>query len=69
MTTTATVPVPAGVVAVIEVAEPTLTAVAKTPSNFTVAPVTNPVPEIVTTVPPAGRPPFGETVETVGAAR
>lgn len=69
VTTTATVPVPIGVVAVIEVAEPTLTLVADAPPNVTVAPVTNPVPVIVTAVPPAGSPPFGDTAETVGAAR
>jgi hypothetical protein len=40
----------------------------ETPENETVAPVTNPVPVIVTAVPPASAPPLGETVDIVGAA-
>jgi hypothetical protein len=65
---TFTAPVlPAGVVAVIDVAELTTTLVAKTPSIFTVAPLTKPVPVIVTEVPPVVNPVLGEIEVTVGA--
>ena len=59
--------VPAGVVAVIDVALTTDTPVADTPPTVTVAPETNPVPVIVTAVPPAKGPPVGLTDATVGA--
>jgi hypothetical protein len=38
------------------------------PPNVTVAPVTNPVPIILTDAPPDNDPALGETLETVGAA-
>ena len=57
-----------GVTAVIEVAETKTTLVAATPPMVTVIPLTNPVPEIVTAVPPANGPPDGDTDATVGAA-
>src|SRR5262249_57954862 len=57
----------AGVVAVIAPLFTTLTFVAATPPILTVAPVTKFVPEIVTAVPPAVEPEFGETPVTVGA--
>ena len=54
VTVTFTAPaVPAGVVAVIWVAEFTSTPVAALAPNFTVAPLTKPVPVTVTDVPPA----------------
>jgi hypothetical protein len=58
----------AGVVAVIEVLPTTTTFVAETPPMVTVAPETNPVPLIVTEVPPAVVPEFGDMDVTVGAA-
>ena len=67
VTVTVTAPaVPAGVVAVIDVALTTVTFVADALPNVTVAPVANPVPVIVTAVPPAGGPVLGETLVTVG---
>jgi len=57
----------AGVVAVIEVPLTTFTAVAAVPPILTVAPVRNPVPVIVTGVPPAVVPDTGEIPDTVGA--
>jgi hypothetical protein len=67
VTTTLAVPaVPAGVVAVIDVALTTETLVAATPPIVTpVAPV-NPVPVIVTAVPPAVDPLLGVNEVTVG---
>jgi hypothetical protein len=50
-----------------EVALTTFTPVAALPPKLTVAPVRNPVPVMVTAVPPAGRPLAGETDVTVGA--
>ena len=45
----------------------TVTFVAATEPNFTVAPVTKFVPVIVTAVPPIVEPVFGDTPVTVGA--
>jgi hypothetical protein len=60
---------PAGDVAVIDVAELTITPVAALPPNATVvAPDTNPVPVIATVVPPANGPALGLTALTVGVA-
>jgi hypothetical protein len=59
---------PAGVVAVSVVLFTTFTLVAAVPPNVTVAPVTKFVPVIVTAVPPAVVPLFGETPPTVGTA-
>ncbi len=68
VTVTLTVPVPAGDVAVIEVPEWTTTPVAATVPNLTaVAPVKF-IPEIVTLVPPAAGPDFGDMEVTQGAA-
>ena len=69
LTTTFTAPAEcAGDLAVIEVEETRTTLVADVPPKVTVRPVLNPVPVIVTDVPPAGKPPTGEMVVTVGAA-
>ena len=57
----------AGVVAVIELPLTTFTPVAAVPPKLTVAPDKNPVPAMVTAVPPALDPAFGETELTVGA--
>jgi len=59
---------PAGVVAVISVALTTTTLVAAAAPKVTVAPVAKFVPVIVTAVPPAVDPLFGDTLLTVGAA-
>ena len=68
VTVTVTAPaLPAGVVAVIDVALTTTTLVAAVLPNFTVAPVAKFVPVIVTAVPPATGPVFGDTLLTVGA--
>jgi hypothetical protein len=53
-------------VAVIEVLLTTTTLVAAVPPNVTVAPVAKFVPVIVTAVPPAVGPLFGDTLLTVG---
>jgi hypothetical protein len=68
VTRTLAVPeVPAGVVAVIEVALTTVTPVAAAPPKVTeVAPV-KPVPVIVIEVPPRVDPVAGDTADTVGA--
>jgi hypothetical protein len=67
VTVTVTAPaVPGGVAAVICVALPTTTFVAAAPPNVTVAPAAKFVPVIVTAVPPAVGPPFGDTLVTVG---
>ena len=69
VTTTFTDPTAcAGVVAVICVMLETVTPVAAVPPNETVAPVMNPVPAIVTGVPPETLPLLGITLVTVGAA-
>jgi len=68
-TVTVTVTAPAlraGVVAVICVALATTTLVAAVPPNVTVAPAAKFAPVIVTAVPPAVGPPFGDTLVTVG---
>ncbi len=68
VTVTSTVPVPAGLSAVIEVSLTTLTFVAAVvPKSTAVAPV-NPVPVIVTRVPPAVEPLVGLRPVTTGAA-
>jgi len=68
VTTTVTAPaVWLGVFAVIDVLLATATFVADVPPNFTVAPETKFVPVIVTPVPPAVDPEFGDTDVTVGA--
>src|SRR5579862_8717355 len=65
-TVTSTVPVPVGDVAVIEVGEVIAATVALAVPNVTVSPVLNPVPVIVTLVPPAVGPVGGDTDVTVG---
>ena len=68
VTVTSTVPVPAGLSAVIVVALTTVTFVAGTvPKSTAVAPV-KPVPVIVTNVPPAAGPEDGLRPVTIGAA-
>ena len=70
VTVTVTAPaLPAGVVAVIVVLFTTATLVAATLPNVTVAPAAKFVPVIVTAVPPAVGPLFGDTLLTVGGAR
>ena len=67
---TTTFPAPAAwaaVVAVIDVLFTTVTLVAAVPPIVTLAPARNPVPAIVTGVPPAVVPDDGEIVFTVGA--
>lgn len=59
---------PAGVTALNDVALTHTTLVAADPPTVTVAPDTNPVPVIVTTVPPAVEPLTGDTEVTVGGA-
>jgi hypothetical protein len=67
VTVTVTAPAAwAGVVAVIVVAFTTVTPVAAVPPIVTVAPLTNPVPAIVTLVPPPIGPEFGVIELTVG---
>jgi hypothetical protein len=67
VTVTVTAPgLPAGVVAVIVVLFTTLTFVAAALPNVTVAPAPKFVPVIVTPVPPATGPLFGDTLVTVG---
>ena len=71
LTVTSTVPptsceLPAGEVAVIDVAEFTVTAVAAPPPNDTVSPAAKFDPVIVTAVPPATGPETGETPPTAG---
>ena len=69
VTTTLFVPaVPAGVIAVSEVALTKTTFVAALPPIVTVAPLTKPVPVIVTAVPPAIGPLFGAIAVTDGWA-
>ena len=67
-TVTSTVPDPAGATAVIDVAELTVTLVAAVDPNFTVLPEANPVPVMVTDVPPAVGPLLGLIAVTVGGA-
>ena len=68
VTVTSTVPEPAGLVAVIDVALFTVTPVAAVEPKATVSPDAKPVPEMVTEVPPAAGPVAGLTPDTVGAA-
>ena len=68
VTTTLTAPAAcAAVVAVIDVLFTTVTPVAAVPPRLTVAPAKNPVPVIVTGVPPAVVPDVGVIPVTVGA--
>ena len=67
VTVTSTVPVPAGEVAVIEVAELTVKLVALAAPNFTAVAPVNTVPVMVTDVPPTVEPDVGEIDVTVGA--
>ena len=69
VTVTCTVPEPAGEVAVILVADSTLTPVAALAPNLTVLAPVRFVPVIVTEVPPAAGPLVGSTFVTVGAGR
>jgi hypothetical protein len=68
VTVTATVPgsTVAGDTTVIDVGDTTVTLVPGNSPNLTVAPVTNPVPEIVTVVPPDVGPDDGDSPVTVG---
>ena len=68
VTRTSTVPAPAGDVAVIDVAELTVKAVALVTPNVTAVAPVNPVPVIVTDVPPVVGPDVGAIDVTVGAA-
>ena len=68
VTVTLTVPVPADEVAVIEVAELTTTPVAAAVPNLTAVAPVKLLPEIVTLVPPAAGPDFGDREVTQGAA-
>lgn len=65
-TVTSTVPVPAGLVAEIEVAELTVKPVAAVEPNRTAVAPVKLVPVIVTGVPPAWAPCVGESPVTVG---
>ena len=68
VTTTFTAPATwVAVVAVIELLLATFTLVAAVPPNVTLAPDRNPVPVIVTDVPPVVVPDTGEMAVTVGA--
>ena len=58
--------VPAGVIAVIDVELLTVTDVASPPPKLTTAGAANPVPVIVTDVPPAAGPKVGLILLTVG---
>src|SRR5215472_8121445 len=68
VTVTLTLPVPAGDVAVIEVAELTTTPVAAAAPNLTAVAPVKLIPESVTLVPPAAGPDFGDAEVTQGAA-
>ena len=68
VTRTSTVPVPAGDVAVICVAELTVSPVAAVAPNVTAVAPVKPVPVMVTVVPPVPCPDVGEIDVTVGAA-
>ena len=67
VTPTWTVPVPAGAVAVICVAEFTVKPVAGVPPKLTAVAPMRLVPVMVTLVPPVAGPVVGETAVTVGA--
>ena len=66
VTLTSTVPVPAGEVAVIDVAELTVKPVAGVAPNATAVAPVKPVPVMVTDVPPASGPAVGDIEVTVG---
>jgi hypothetical protein len=67
VTVTVTAPaLPVGVIAVMVVPFTTTTLVAAVPPNVTVAPAAKFVPVIVTAVPPATGPLFGDTLLTEG---
>jgi len=67
LTVTVTAPaLPAGVVAVMLEALTTTTLLAAGPPNVTVAPAAKLAPVMVTAVPPAVDPVFGDTLLTVG---
>ena len=68
VTRISTVPVPAGAVAVICVAELTVKPVAFVAPNITAVALLKLVPVFVTVVPPVLGPLVGETLVTVGAA-
>ena len=68
VTVTWTVPVPAGAVTVISVAEITLTLVASLAPKWTALTPMKFVPWMVTLVPPLCVPLFGDNEETLGAA-
>ncbi len=68
VTLTSTVPVPAGEVAVIEVALLTVTLAAGAAPKLTTAARVKPVPVIVTLVPPDAGPVVGLRLVTLGAA-
>jgi hypothetical protein len=69
VTTTLAVPaLPAGVVAVIEVALTTTRLIAAAPPMVTLVAPVKPVPVIVTDCPPASGPDVGLMADTVGAA-
>ena len=68
VTLTSTVPVPAGDVAVICVAELTVKLLAAVAPKVTAVAPENPVPVIVTDVPPVAGPDVGEIAATVGSA-
>src|SRR5579862_810962 len=66
VTVTSTVPTPGGEVAVIVVADVTVTAGAAVVPNFTVSPVAKLVPVILTAIPPAALPEVGVRAVTAG---
>jgi hypothetical protein len=68
VTVISTVPVPAGEIAVIKVAEPTVKLAALAAPNFTADAPVNPVPAIATDVPPAAGPDVGAIDVTAAAA-
>jgi hypothetical protein len=69
VTVTSTVPVPAGAVAVIDVAEFMVIEVAAVLPNVTAVAPVKPVPVRVTEVPPAAGPYIGAMLVTAGADR
>jgi hypothetical protein len=69
VTVTSTVPLPGGAVAVIEVGPLTVNDVAGVPPNDTAVTPVNPVPVMITLVPPATGPLLGETLVTVGMTK
>jgi hypothetical protein len=68
VTLISTVPVPAGDLAVIDVEELTVKLLAAVAPKVTAVAPENPVPVIVTDVPPAPGPDVGETAATAGGA-